>query len=114
MMTMIWFFVFSPLMKWLGVAGLIAAGGIALYLLTPAWFPGRFRNAAGLVGVGAIGFMVLSSHFFYSGQRHMAQLIAAKDEAAVKRVERSRHDVDQCNDGLDWDTVTGTCAKGVK
>jgi hypothetical protein len=116
MLTALYFFFLSPLLKWLGFAGLIAAGGFFVYFATPrlpAWFPINlepFRNIGGIVALAAVAFMLFASHFFNAGQRHMAQRIASKDQAAIARVTDALREVNAC--GEDWDQSTGTCMKG--
>jgi hypothetical protein len=116
MMSALYWFFLSPLLKWLGMSGIIGCAGIAIYLLAPrfpAWFPVNFerlRNLAGAVGVGAFVVGGFFWYAFHSGENYFAQRIAAKDQAAVQRVGEALVEVNAC--GEDWDQSTGTCKKG--
>lgn len=101
--SLIWFFV-SPLLKWLTLSVAIGIGAAVA-----AWLLPQFRLTLILVSVGAFSFTGISTHFFRSGEQHMAQRIAAKDAAAVQRVTDAQGLVDACNGGLDWDVTAGTC-----
>jgi uncharacterized membrane protein YedE/YeeE len=115
MWTSIYLFFVSPLLKWLGLSGLIGAVGIAIYLLaprTPPWFPidlNRFRKVALAVGIGAFVVGGFFWYAFHQGESHMAQRIAAKDRDAERRVERALIDVEACNGGVNWNVTTGSC-----
>lgn len=39
----------------------------------------------------------------------MIQKIAARDAAALQKVEDGQLEVNACNGGVDWNVVTGTC-----
>lgn len=110
MMGIIWAWVLSPLWAALSLSMIVAIGAFALAWFMPAWFPPRFRNTA--IGVG-IGALVVGGFYwwaFHAGEQHMMRLIAAKDAAAIQRVQRATHDVDACyNRGGNWDASTGTC-----
>lgn len=106
--TLLLFFL-SPLLKALTLSMIVGAGGIALYLFTPAFVPGKFRNVCGIVGICALSGGAFYWWAFHAGEQHAYQKIAAKDKAAVERVETVLKDVRNCNGGVDWDVVTGTC-----
>lgn len=111
MWTLIKWYVFSPDFGALLSTWTIGLALIAVCILAPAWLP---FNRFYLLIIGA-GLMVGGLAFnwaFDLGQTHMAQLIAAKDAAAVERVRRGRIEIDKCNGGVDWDPVTGTCIPG--
>jgi thiol:disulfide interchange protein len=109
-MLSIYLFLVSPLLKWVTVSGLIGAGGVALYLLTPAWFPARFRNAAGIVGIAALVGGAFYWMAFHAGEKHMAQRIAAQDQEAVNDKDAALKDVHACrNRGGTWDVTVGVC-----
>lgn len=115
METILWFFL-SPLLKWLGLYGIVAVIGLSVWMFaprTPPWFPidlNRFREAGLLIGLFAIGLMFISTHFFNAGQDHMAQRIAARDQAAQRRVLRALDTVDLCG-AENWDVTTGSCRR---
>lgn len=114
MWTSIALFFLSPLLPWLTGYTLVAIVGIGIFIFMPSIpilnaFTSRFRNIAGIVGVIALLCGAHATYFFRAGEGHMAQRIAAKDRAAVERVEKSRINVDACNGGVDWNVTTGTC-----
>lgn len=103
-----WFFL-SPLLPWVSTASVIAVVCALLFLMVPG-LTAEARRWCLMIGVGAVAFIFASSYFFELGQDHQAQKTAAKDKAAIQRNERKQHDVDACNNGVDWDVTTGTCA----
>lgn len=112
MFETIYWFLISPLLKWVGLAGVIAAGSLFLWATMPVWMPHRFRDILLMIGIGAIMFIGISTYFFNAGQDHFAQRIAAKDAAAERRVNRALHSVDACYDaGGRWDQTVGACSK---
>jgi len=106
-------FFLSPLLKWVTVTGVVGAAGIFLFFAWPSWLPGRrFANTAGVVGVCALCGGAFYWYAFHAGERHMVQRIAAKDAAAVERIEAGAKEVLACNDGVDWDVTVGACVPG--
>ena len=111
--TTITLFLLSPLLKWLTATTLVGIGGLFLFFAWPAWLPGRrFANVAGVVGVAALTGGAFYWYAFHAGERHMAQRIAAKDRAAVQRIDAGTKEVLACNDGVDWDVSVGACRPG--
>lgn len=108
MKTQLLLFFLSPLLKWVTITYAIGAAGLALFFLTPGWFPSRFRNTAGIVGICALCGGSFYWYAFHAGERHMAQRIAAKDQEAIARVEQGMREVDECG-AENWNVVTGTC-----
>lgn len=106
--TLLLFFL-SPLLKALTLTTIVGAGGIALYLFTPAFVPGKFRNICGIVGICALSGGAFYWWAFHAGETYAYQKIAAKDKAAIERVQTSDKEVMACNGGVDWDVVSGTC-----
>lgn len=102
-------FLLSPLLKYLTLSVVVGGGGILIYLLTPAWVPARFHNAAGIVGICALTGGGFYWWAFHAGEQHMAQRIAAKDAAALTLVKGALDKVDACNNGVDWNVENGTC-----
>ena len=103
-------YVFSPLFGVVTTTGLIGAACIALFLFTPAFVPGQFRTICGIVGVALLSGGIFYWFAFHQGETFMAKKIAARDQAALQRVEEGQREVNACNGGVDWDVTTGTCA----
>lgn len=113
MSTSISLFFLSPLLKWIVGTWGLGIIGIALFFLWPAWLPGRrFSNWAGIAGVCLISGGAFYWYAFHAGERHMAQRIAAKDAAAIARIDQGAKEVMDCNDGIDWDVTVGACRPG--
>jgi len=111
MMSSLKLAIFNPLVATVGITGIIGIGLIVLGVLAPSWFPISKRDAV----IAGIGCLIAGAAFwaiFNMGERHMAQKIAAKDNAAIQRVEGAKKDVEACNGGVDWDVTTGTCLSG--
>lgn len=81
---------------------------IAVWFLAPAWLPIN-RSHLMWAGIALLGCGTFYAWAFKAGEHHMTQLIAAKDRAAIERVEKSLKEVNDCNGGADWDVVTGRC-----
>lgn len=112
-MSSVALFFLSPLLKWVTATGVLGAAGILLFFFWPAWLPGRrFANTAGIAGLCALTGGAFYWYAFHAGEKHMTQRIAAKDQAAVQRVEEGRREVDDCNGGADWDVTVGACRPG--
>lgn len=106
-------FFLSPLLKWVVGTWGVGAVGIFLFFTWPRWLPGeRFANWAGIGGACLICGGAFYWYAFHAGERHMVQRIAAKDKAAIERIERGAEEVLQCNDGIDWDPTVGACVPG--
>lgn len=101
---------FSPLMGALLTTWGLGVACLAAWFFAPVWLPIN-RSHLLWAGVALMGCGAFYWYAFHAGERHMAQLVAAKDQAAIERVEKSLKEVNDCNGGADWDVVTGTCAK---
>lgn len=103
-------FFLSPLLKWVTITWALGAGCIAIWFLAPAWLPFNRQNFL-IAGAVLLGGGAFYWYAFHAGERHMAQRIAAKDRAAIERVQEQQKEVDACNGGVDWDVTTGTCTR---
>lgn len=111
-MSTVALFFLSPLLKWLTVTTVVGALGIAGFFLVPAPIAAlwpHLRTWCLIVGVSALCGGTFYWKAFHDGETHMAQRVAAKDAAAIRRVQDSLREVDSCNGGVDWDVTTGTC-----
>lgn len=105
-------FFLSPLLKWVTLTGVIGVAGVAGFFLLPANVPGFWRRLSIEIGVGAFVVGGFYWYAFRAGETHMAQLIAAKDAAAVQRVKDGEREVEACGGGVDWDVTSGLCRPG--
>ena len=112
MWSQFWLFLLSPLLKWVTVTGIIGVGGLLIFFLSPNFVSDRVRVLCGMVGAGALCGGIFYWYAFHAGERHMAQRIAAKDKAAIQRVDEGRKEVEACNGGIDWDDTVGACVPG--
>jgi hypothetical protein len=108
MMSWLLLQLFSPLVGMLLSTWGAGVACFAVAILAPAWLPFSRMHLI-WAGIALMGCGAFYAWAFEAGQKHMAQLVAAKDQAAVERVERAQSRVNDCNGGLDWDVVTGSC-----
>lgn len=111
MLTSIALLIFSPIVKMLGISGLIAAACIALFILAPAWLP---INRQRLLEIAAVAIFVgfYSLYWFKQGEGYMAAKIAAKDQEAIGRVNDALKNVDDCEKtGGTWHVEDGSCSR---
>lgn len=96
-------FVLNPLWGAIGLTGVVAIGCFVTWWFTRiSWF--------GFAGVAALACGTFYWWAFRAGESHAYQLVAARDRAAVHRVERARSSVERCMDGGgEWDVSTGSC-----
>jgi hypothetical protein len=102
---------FSPIVKMLGISGLIAAACIALWFLAPAWLP---INRTRLLEIAAVAMFCgfYSLYWFRQGENTMAAMIAAKDRAAIARANEALKSVDDCEkSGGTWHVESGSCSR---
>lgn len=108
MMQTILLHLLSPLVGALATTWGLGVLCLVVAFLAPAWLP---FNRSHLIWAGAA--LMAGGAFYWwafrAGEAHMAQLIAAKDQAAIARVDNALKKVRDCNGGLDWNVVTGSC-----
>ena len=110
MLATFWHNITSPLVAVVGLTGLFGVGCIIVGLLAPAWLQITRQN---LIWFGVV--LIAGGAFYWwafrAGERHMAQRIAIKDQAAIERVNEATKEVETCiQSGGQWDDVTGSCA----
>lgn len=113
-MSSVALFFLSPLLKWLTFTTVLGAVGIAAFFLLPAWVSANTRMLCLIVGVSSLCGGAFYWKAFRDGEQHMTQRIAAKDNAAIRRVDDAQRKVEDCRGGLDWDVTTGTCNRSAR
>lgn len=111
MLTSIALLIFSPIVKMLGISGIIAAICIALAVFEPAWFP---LSRQRLLEVAAVALFCgfYSLYWFSQGETYMTSKIAAKDKAAIDHVVKALKEVQACEDsGGTWNVEDGSCSR---
>lgn len=110
MLAQIALFFASALFKTLSLTTIVGGGCLVLWFLAPVWLT-KVINTVHLLwaGIAILGFGVVAWYYFHAGEEHMAKRIAARDAAAIQRVNVGREEVESCNGGVDWDVVTGSC-----
>lgn len=99
----------SPLTKMLGVCAFVGIACGLLWFFSPAWLPINHTHLL-WAAVVCLSVAIFSTYWFHAGERHMAQLIAAKDAAAVAKVKDALGQVDACiARGGNWDVTIGSC-----